>query len=103
MSNLLDARMDIVREEKKFPPVLLERLETWIKTAPEEAVYRINPLRWAKQNAVDEDLVIDLYLHAARAGIFDILWSVLCTQCGLLVNTQGGLRAMSRGRRHCRL
>jgi hypothetical protein len=103
MTSLLDSRLDIVREAQKFPPGLLERLEKWVESAPEEQLFRANPLRWAKQNAVDENLVIDLFLHATQAGIFDMQWSVLCTQCGLLVNTQGGLRAMSRGKRHCRL
>ena len=99
----LEARLDVVRESQSFPPVLLERLARWIETAPEQRLYRINPLRWAADNQVDEELAIDLFLHATNAGIFDLVWAVLCTQCGLQITSPGGLRAFSRVKRHCRL
>jgi len=82
---------------------LLNRLAQWIEKAAEEQLYRINALSWAKDNEVDEALAIELFLHCARAGIFELVWSVLCTQCGLLITTPGGLRAFSRTRRNCRL
>jgi len=103
MENPLESRLDIVRGTGLFPPGLLDRFAKWLGSAPEREVFRINPLGWAKQNQVDENLVIDLFLHATRAGVVDMLWSVLCTQCGILVTSPGGLRAMSRGKRHCRL
>lgn len=103
MAANLESRLQLVREGQSFPPGLLDRLSRWIETAPEAELYRINPVRWAASNSVDEDLVIDLFLHATNAGIFDLVWSVLCTQCGLLINTPGGLKAFSRTQRHCRL
>jgi hypothetical protein len=103
MPSNLEARLDILRGSKSFPPVLIDRLGNWVATAPEEQLYRINPLKWAKKNAVDENLTIDLFLYATNAGIFDMVWSVLCTQCGLLITSPGGLKAMSRGKRQCRL
>ena len=99
----LESRLQIVREAHPFPTALLDRLARWIETAPEEELYRINPLRWAERNDVDEELAIDLFLHAAKAGVFDLLWSVLCTSCGMLITTPGGLRSFGRTRRHCRL
>jgi len=103
MTTHLDTRLDLLRETNLFPPGLIDRFGKWIATAPEEKLYRINVLRWAKDVGADENLVIDLFLHATQAGIVDMVWSLLCTQCGILVNSQGGLRAMSRGKRHCRL
>ncbi len=103
MQSSLESRLDVLHEARLFPPVLIERLGKWVATGPEEELYRISPLQWAKQNGVEENLVIDLFLHATKAGIFDIVWSVLCTQCGLLITSPGGLKAMSRGKRHCRL
>lgn len=103
MQSNLEARLDVLREVRIFPPVLVDRLGKWVASGPEDQLYRISPLRWAQQNGIDEHLGIDLFLHATKAGIFDIIWSVLCTQCGLLITTPGGLKAMSRGKRHCRL
>ena len=99
----LESRLDLLRETNLFPPGLIDRLGGWIGTAPEEQLYRINILRWAKQIDADEHLVLDLFLHATRVGIVDMVWSMLCTQCGMLVTSLGGLHAMSRGKRQCRL
>ncbi len=99
----LESRLQMVREAQAFSPGLLERLARWIESAQEADLYRINPLTWAADNHVDENVVIDLFLHATNAGIFDLVWSVLCTQCGLLITTPGGLRAFSRVQRDCRL
>jgi Family of unknown function (DUF5939) len=103
MQSTLESRLNIVREGQSFPPVLVERLAKWVETAPEEKLYRINPLKWAKQYGVDENLTIDLFLRSAKAGIFDMVWSVLCTQCGMLITTPGGLRSLGRTQRQCRL
>lgn len=103
MQGTLESRLQLVREARSFPPQLLNRLGRWIEAAPEEELYRINALQWAKANDVDETVAIELFLHSAKAGIFDLVWSVLCTQCGLLITTPGGLRAFSRTRRNCRL
>jgi hypothetical protein len=99
----LESRLQLVREAQAFPPMLLERLARWIESADEQELYRINPLLWAADNHVDENVVIDLFLYATDAGIFELVWSVLCTQCGVLINTPGGLRSFSRVQRICRL
>ena len=103
MSEALENRLQLVRDTNLFPPGLVVRLGNWIETAEEQDLYRINPLTWAAARQADENLVIDLFLHAARAGIFDLVWSVLCTQCGMLITTPGGLRSMRKTQRHCRL
>jgi hypothetical protein len=103
MQRHLESRLDLLRETHLFPPGLLDRFGKWLTSAPDEQLYRINALRWASQVGADENLVIDLFLHATKTGIVDMVWAVLCTQCGIHVNSQGGLRAMSKGKRHCRL
>lgn len=103
MQSQLESRLDVLRGTTLFPPGLLDRFGKWLAAAPDQDVYRINPLSWAKQHGTDENLVIDMFLHATRAGLVEMLWSVLCTQCGMLITSPGGLRAMSRGKRHCRL
>jgi hypothetical protein len=103
MPSTLESRLQLVREAQAFPPQLLNRLAQWLENAPEEQLYRINALRWAKDNEVDETLAIELFLHCAKVGIVDLVWSVLCTQCGLLITTPGGLRAFGRTKRNCRL
>lgn len=103
MASLLESRLDLVREVKAFSPRLFERMQAWIENAPEEELYRINPLMWANRHGVDDEVAVNFFLHASRAGIFDMVWSALCTQCGMLVTSIGGLRSMGRSKRHCRL
>jgi len=99
----LESRLQLVRDTRLFPPMLVERLRRFIETAEERELYRVNPLAWAASQQADENLVIDLFLHAAAAGLFELIWNMLCTQCGMVITTPGGLRAFSKTQRHCRL
>jgi hypothetical protein len=103
MNPVLESRLELLAQGQAFPSRLMERLGQWVETAPEDRLYRINPLRWAQEQQADENLVVDMFLHAAKAGIFDLVWSVLCTQCGILINTPGGLRALAHTQKHCKL
>ncbi|MBI4081727.1 MAG: hypothetical protein HY423_03875 [Candidatus Lambdaproteobacteria bacterium] len=103
MNTNLESRLELVAQAHAFPSRLLERLGQWVETAPEERLYRINPLLWAAEQQADENLVVDLFLHATMAGIFALVWSVLCTQCGMLITTPGGLRALAHTQRYCKL
>ena len=41
-----------------------------------------------------EPEAIDLFLHAARAGLFDMHWDILCPHSGLVLESFGKLRAL---------
>jgi len=95
-------RLVPVRDTGRFSPELLERFATWVARAPEEELFRVNPLQFAAREGISPRDAIDLFVHAARAGIFDFSWGILCHDCGAFITTKGGLRSLGR-KRMCKL
>jgi class 3 adenylate cyclase len=57
-------------------------IETLVRDAPDRALCRINALKFAAQRELDEEETIATFLHAARLGIFELSWNVVCPGCG---------------------
>jgi hypothetical protein len=91
-----------MRDSGRFPDALIERFAAWVANAPEEELFRVNPLQFAERESLDARDAVDLFVHAARAGIFDFSWGVLCRDCGAFITTKGGLRSLGR-KRFCKL
>lgn len=67
---------------------LLPGLDDW-------SLRRINPLRFALEHALPEDKVVDFFLCATRAGLFDLSWDLTCPACGGILNRAGVLDELS--------
>jgi class 3 adenylate cyclase len=102
MDDSLAARLDAMAKASTIPPALIERFGVWVRTADDAELFRFNPLAWAEKHDVDEDLAIDLLLHATKVGILEMSWGVICPWCGVLITTPGGLRALGPNP-HCRI
>ncbi|PRP99970.1 adenylate/guanylate cyclase domain-containing protein [Enhygromyxa salina] len=74
-----------------WPPGLLDELRDLISSATDEALFQINPVSYATARGRAPELGIALFLHAARAGLMQIDWSLRCCGCGELVSNRGGL------------
>jgi hypothetical protein len=98
----VEQRLRPMRESDRFPPALLARFAEWVARAPDEDLFRVNPLQFAEREDVAPKDALDLFVHATRAGIFDFSWGVLCLDCGAFIHTRGGLRAMGK-KRYCKL
>jgi class 3 adenylate cyclase len=57
-------------------------IETMVRDAPDAALCRINAIKFAAERGLDEEAVIAAFLHAARLGIFELSWNVVCPGCG---------------------
>jgi len=57
-------------------------IERLVRDAPDRALSRINALDFARGERLDEERVIAGFLHAARIGLFDLSWNILCPSCG---------------------
>ena len=67
-------------------------LEHVLREKPDHALNRINVLDFADQHALAEESVIAAFLHAARIGMFDLSWNVLCPSCGCVLEAAAALR-----------
>ena len=64
---------------------------------------RINALDFAARSGLDEEAAIGGFLHAARLGLFDMSWNVLCPACGGVLSANTSLKHMKREGYNCAL
>jgi class 3 adenylate cyclase len=57
-------------------------IERLVETGVERELARINVLAFAAARGLDEERVIETFLHAVRLGLFELSWDVLCPMCG---------------------
>ena len=69
-------------------------IEHFVAEAPDRALCRINPLVFAARYHLDEERVIGAFLHAARLGIFELSWNVLCPGCGGVLDASATLKSV---------
>lgn len=91
---LLENKMTQIEQARAWSPRVISKFETLIRSGDEVSVYRANPLAFARDRGVAEPESIDLFLHAARAGLVDMHWDVLCPHSGLVLESFGKLRAL---------
>jgi class 3 adenylate cyclase len=60
---------------------LLDRLIDHVTSADDLLAYRIQVRRLARQWRVDERALLEVFLHATRAGMLDLSWDVICPHC----------------------
>jgi class 3 adenylate cyclase len=77
-----------------------KRFGEWMRAQDDWGLFRVNPLNFAKQNDVPQREAVDLFVHAARVGLFDFAFNQLCPYCGGVAFTRDTLSAVSR-KFHC--
>lgn len=81
-------------------PVLVARLEEFLDHADELSLHRIRPYALADHWEVNRRVVLEMFLRATRAGIFDMSWDLLCPSCRGITEGHTNLGEV-RGRSHC--
>ncbi len=97
---LLDERLAKLEMARSWTPRLVSKLESHIRSADDEALFRINPLTFARERGLPEDEVIDLLLHASSLGLLGMDWLLLCPKCSCVVESLGSLRGV-HNHYHC--
>jgi class 3 adenylate cyclase len=82
-------------------PSVATSLKSLVESGEDIALNRVNPLVFAAKRGHDEEPVISTFVHAARLGIFDLSWNVLCSSCGGVLEAGGGLKTIDRGEYFC--
>jgi class 3 adenylate cyclase len=78
-------------------------IEALVREAPDRALNRVNVLDFAVKNRLDEERVIAAFLHAARVGLFDLSWNVLCPGCGGVLDANTSLKTVHTDDYNCAL
>src|ERR1700692_2671891 len=84
-------------------PETVIAIERFVAEAPDRELCRINLINFAARRRLDEELVIAAFLHAARLGIFELSWNVLCPGCGGVLGASASLKTVDRDEYVCAL
>jgi class 3 adenylate cyclase len=88
---LLDELLSKLESAHAWSPRVISKFEAFIRSADDEALFRVNPLQYAAERGLAEHEAIDLFLHSAKLGLFEMEWHLVCATCGHVVES---LRAM---------
>jgi class 3 adenylate cyclase len=78
-------------------------IEELVRDAPDRDLCRINVIDFAHRARVDEERAVAAFLHAARLGLFELAWNVLCPGCGGVLDTSTTLRSVNKEEYDCAL
>jgi class 3 adenylate cyclase len=78
-------------------------IERAVADAPDHELCRINALAFAARNKLDEEGTIAAFLHAARLGLFELSWNVLCPDCGGVLDAGTTLKTVNHDEYSCTL
>ncbi|MBE0614512.1 MAG: adenylate/guanylate cyclase domain-containing protein [Burkholderiales bacterium] len=96
-----EARFSVLRQSADADAVAaIERL---VREASDRALSRVNVLDFAAANGLDEERAIAAFLHAARLGLFDLSWNVLCPGCGGVLDSNATLKTLHKEEYACAL
>src|SRR5438874_8948781 len=82
-------------------PEAVAEIERFVAEAPDRELCRVNVIDFAARRRLDEERVIAAFLHAARLGIFELSWNVLCPGCGGVLEASETLKSVDREDYHC--
>jgi len=84
-------------------PNVADAIERLIRKAPDRELNRVNALAFAAREGLDEERVIAAFLHAARLGLFEMSWNVLCPGCGGVLEAGTTLKSVHQSEYSCAL
>ncbi len=94
-----DTLFTALRQSAK--PKSVTAIERLVQDAPDRELCRINALAFATKHKLDEEEVIAAFLHAARLGIFDMSWNILCPACGGVLDSGATLKTVKQAEYRC--
>ncbi|NLS18281.1 adenylate/guanylate cyclase domain-containing protein [Rhizobium sp. P40RR-XXII] len=84
-------------------PDIVDAIERMVLEAPDRKLNRMNALAFAGEHGFDEEQTISAFLHAARLGLFEMSWNVLCPGCGGVLDANTSLKSVQSETYSCTL
>lgn len=97
----LQSLLAVLRETSSEPVVAA--MESLVREGADPALNRINVIAFARDRDLSEEAAVSGFLHAARAGLFDLSWNMLCPGCGGVLQTGMTLKTFEQSTYHCAL
>ena len=91
---MLDERLARLEAARPWSPRIVSRLEALVRADDDAALFRVNPFTFASERGLDAGESVDLFLHAAALGLFEMDWLLVCPRCACAVESFARLRAV---------
>ena len=85
--SLLDEQLGKLEGARTWSPRVISKLESFIHTAEDYDLFRVNPIQYATEKNLAESEAIDLFLHSTKLGLFEMEWHLVCPGCGHVVES----------------
>ena len=96
-----EARFKVLRQSAN--PEAAAAIEKLVQSGIDRQLNRVNVLDFAARYGVSEEHAIAAFLHAARLGLFDMSWNLLCPGCGGVLDANATLKTVRKDKYHCAL
>src|SRR5947208_3565093 len=100
---MFDAEPLFVALRESAEPAVVTEIERAVREAHDRELNRVNALDFAGRRGLDEERTIAAFLHAARLGLFELSWNVLCPGCGGVLDANATLRSVQHEEYRCSL
>ncbi len=84
-------------------PQVVAAIEALIADGEDRHLCRVNVLDFAARRGLAEEKAIGGFLHAARLGLFELTWNVLCPGCGGVLDAMHTLKTVRKEAYDCAL
>jgi len=88
---------------READPKAATAIEELIATGEDRQLARINVLTFAAAHGLPEDRAIGAFLHAAKLGLFELSWDVICPTCRGVLHIMHSLQDVHREPYGCAL
>jgi class 3 adenylate cyclase/predicted RNA-binding Zn-ribbon protein involved in translation (DUF1610 family) len=99
---LFGGKLKELQKARSWRVNTISKFEDLIRSGDDYSLFRVNPLKFGSDNGISEQEVIDLFLYATKAGLFEMNWQLLCPGCGDVVESFNTLRNLD-SQYHCNL
>ena len=100
---MFDAEPLFAALRESAEPAAVTEIQRAVREAHDRDLNRINVLDFAAKRGLDEEKTIAAFLHAARLGLFELSWNVLCPGCSGVLDANATLRSVQHDEYRCSL
>ena len=87
-----EARFGVLR--RSADPAAAAAIEALVRDGKDIELHRVNVIEFAAAHNLTVDAVLGAFLHAAKLGLFDLSWNILCPGCGGVLSANNSLRSV---------
>ena len=84
-------------------PQVVAAIASLVNEGSDRDLCRVNVLGFAEKQGLDQEKAIGAFLHAARLGLFELSWNVLCPGCGGVLDAMHTLKSVRKDAYDCAL